>query len=268
MGRKDILIAIIVLTAIIILFIIAMNPNTRYNNLCVNQTEWDNIINTRQENKNFVLEDIEFNNYNLIIDENNSKLYYSLINNNKTKYNPNVNFSSKEDNVKIAILSDEITDEKIQSNYELKIMIYNSSEYRIYNLVCTNLPMLNISYKEQNTKKHKNIPMELYLFNNLSNSPNRIIKSLGKFKMNENNYIFFLDVMTPGNNIRENKISILNMKPSSKYILTQISQDTNQERMGHPVELFINNEYKGIYYLEFMMEKEPIWEMVWRDCMF
>ena len=65
--------------------------------------------------------------------------------------------------------------------------------------------------------------------------------------------------MSPGKNIRDNKISILNMKPNSEYILTAVTNneensieesiDTNKEPKSNRVELFINNEYKGMYTL-------------------
>ncbi|MBQ9297847.1 MAG: hypothetical protein IJ223_02235 [Clostridia bacterium] len=255
MSRNKILIPIIILTAIIILIIIILNPSTRFNKISISETKWNNIISSRTENKNLILRDLEFNDYNLVIDEKNNTVYYSLINDNKTKYNPIVSFKSKNQNIKIAILSDEITDNKVQNNYKFKIMIYNDKEYHIYNLVCTELPIVNIRYKEKVGIKQKNIPMEIYVFNNLSNTPNRIAISNGKIKIDENNYIFSLNMTTPGKNIRENRISILNMKPNSEYILKPVdSQEENVagQPKNHRVELFINNEYQGVYSLEYI----------------
>lgn len=63
--------------------------------------------------------------------------------------------------------------------------------------------------------------------------------------------MFSLNKLTPGKNIRENKISILNMNPNSEYKLTIINnEEENENYKGQRVELFINDEYKGIYYLE------------------
>ena len=258
MKRKKILIPIIIFTAIIIFLIIFLNPSHRYNKISGAENKWNSIKDARTENDNLVLEDIEFNDYNLIIDKNNNTLYYSLVNDSKNKYNPKITYRTIDKNVKIAILSDEITDEKVKSDYKFKIMIYNDEEYHIYDLICTDLPLLNIKYKEDVGNKQKNIPIEIYLFNNLSNTTNKITLSSGKLKINEGSLSFSLNKTSPGKNVRDNKISILNMKPNSEYTLTQVMNkeseniDTSGEPKNHRVELFINNEYKGIYLLGYI----------------
>ena len=250
MDRRKILIPVIVFTAIIIILIIALNFSHKYNKLIINESKWNSIKASRIQNKNLVLEDIKFNDYKLIIDEKNDTLYYSLINDSSNKYNPDISYNANNKNVKLAVLSDEITDEKVKSNYLFKIMIYDEKEYHIYNLKCTNLPILSISYNINEEIKQKNIPMEMYLFDNLSNIPNKITISSGKLKLIEDNYIFSLHMLTPGKNKRDNKLSILNMKPNSEYILTAINDvSENGINRKHIVELFLNNEYKGVYSL-------------------
>ena len=263
MNRMKIIIPVIIFTAIIIILIIMLNPSHEYNKLIVSESKWNSIIEFRIENKELVLEDIKFNDYKLIIDEKNNTLYYSLVNDSQNKYNPDVSYSSNNKNAKLAILSDVITDEKVKNNYQFKIMIYDEKEYHIYNLKCTDLPILNISYDKNEEVKQKNIPMEMYLFDNLSNIPNRITISSGKLKMNEDNYIFSLHMLTPGKNKRDNNLSILNMKPNSEYSLTKLDnsklqEDTdNIENKKNRVELFLNNEYKGVYSLGYLDEKIP-----------
>ena len=81
--------------------------------------------------------------------------------------------------------------------------------------------------------------------------------------MNEDNYIFSLHMLTPGKNKRDNNLSILNMKPNSEYSLTKLDnsklqEDTdNIENKKNRVELFLNNEYKGVYSLGYLDEKIP-----------
>ena len=139
-------------------------------------------------------------------------------------------------------------------------MIYDDKNYHIYDLICTDLPILNIRYKEEVEKKKKNIPMEIFVFNNLANTPNKITISNGKLKINEDGYVFALNMTSPGKNKRDNKISILNMKPNSEYILTEIQAEeteiieNDKEPRNHRVELFINNEYKGIYSLKYLLK--------------
>ena len=256
MSRKKILISVIIFTSLITILIILLSPSHRYSKLSINESKWNSLKESRTESKNLVLTDIKFNDYKLIIDENNNNLYYSLVNDSSNKYNPKVSYSTNNKNVKLAVLSDNITDEKVKSNYQFKIMIYNEKEYHIYNLKCTDLPILNISYNKAIEINQKNIPMEIYLFDNLSNIPNKITISSGKVKMEEENYIFSLHMLTPGKNKRDNRISILNMKPNSAYILTPISNEAENEiNRNSRVELFLNNEYKGVYYLGYIDEK-------------
>ena len=59
-------------------------------------------------------------------------------------------------------------------------------------------------------------------------------------------------MLTPGKNKRDNKLSILNMKENNQYVLTVVKSDLENNR----VELFLNNEYKGVYYID-ERNKEP-----------
>ena len=256
MSKRKIFVSVIIFTVVIVILIIALNPIHKYNRYFISESKWKAIQESRIENKNLVLEEIKFNDYKLIIDENSNTIYYSLINDSQNKYNPNVSYSTNSKIANLAILSDEITDEKVKSNYQFKIMIYNEKEYHIYNLKCTDLPILNISYNSNEEINQKNIQMEMYLFDNLTNIPNKITISSGKVKMNENNYIFSLHMLTPGKNRRENRISILNMKPNNEYVLIPINNESgNEGNINHRVELFLNNEYKGIYSLGYTDEK-------------
>lgn len=251
MNRNKKLIPIIIFTAVIIFCLIVLHPNIRYKNLNVNETKWNSIIESRIKNEKLILTDIEFNDYKLIIDKSSNIIYYSAVNNSKNKYNPSVGYSINTKNTKLAFFKDEITDEKVKSNYKFKVMIYNDKEYNLYDLICTDLPIVNIRYREDIEDKSKKMLMEIFIFNNLSNTTNKVSISRGKLKISENNYMFSLNKLTPGKNIRENKISILNMNPNSEYKLTIINnEEENENYKGQRVELFINDEYKGIYYLE------------------
>lgn len=235
--------------------IVLFNPSTQYSKLCVNDDMWNSIKSSRKESENLILEDIEFNDYNLIIDKSNNTFYYSLVNDSPNKFNPSVRYKSNNANTKIVILSDEINNEKVKSNHTFKIMIYNEKEYRIYDLKCTDLPIVDIQYEGNDIEKRN--PMKIYVFNNLSNTPNRITTSNGKFKAMGNNFAFSLNMITPGNNKRDNRISILNMRPSSEYILTPTNENSENKNgpKGQRVELFINGSYVGTYSLGYMQER-------------
>ena len=97
--------------------------------------------------------------------------------------------------------------------------------------------------------------MKMYLFDNLSNLPQKITISSGKIKIDEKKYVFSLHMFTPGKNKRDNRISILGMKPNSEYILTSVNYNLeNDINKNNRVELFLNNEYKGVYDLYYIDE--------------
>ena len=242
MDRNKVLIPVVIFTLIIIALIIIFNPSSNLKKLSVSESLWNSIIEDRKANNNLVLKDIKFNDYILIIDEKNNTLYYSVINEGNNKYNPSVSYTANAKKVKLAILEDVISDNILNNKY--KLMIYNDKEYHIYNLKITNLPILNISYNENEDIKQNNIPMEMYLFDNKTNKPNKITISSGKIMTKGNSYLLYLQMLTPGKNKRDNRISILNMKPSNEYILTPI---INENYVNNRVELFINDEYKGVY---------------------
>lgn len=253
MNRKKVLIPIVILTIVILILVFKLNISYRYNSLSIDEVEWNNIINNKNESNTIRLNSIEFDGYSLIINERTSTIYYSLINSSSTKYNPSIRYTTNEKDANIAFFTDEITDEKIINDHEFKLMIYTKNEYKEYSLVCTDLPVLNISYKSNNKK---NTPVRIYLFDNLTNTPRKVIISDGRLKEIDEGYILNLDMLTPGKNVRENSISIFNMKPKSNYILNKeseitfnLSKNKEQNSNSHKLLLFINNEYKGIYYL-------------------
>ena len=256
MKRVKVLIPVIILTVFIIILIILLNPSKRYQKLFINESKWESLQESKTSNDNLKLERIEFNEYNLVIDEASDTIYYSIVNDNQTKYNPNVSFESNEDNVKLAILEDEITDEKVHSDYSFKLMIYNKQYYHIYNLVCTDFPIVNIVY-DTNTdiEKTKNIDVDISVFDNMEQSGKRITNSKGELDIQEidgkKEYKLKLTTVSPGRNERKNHLSIFSMDPHNEYLLTKENEIPVDNPIDAPrdfkVELFINNEYQGQY---------------------
>ncbi|MBR1936244.1 MAG: hypothetical protein IJ842_00975 [Bacilli bacterium] len=255
MNRKKILIVIIFFTILIITGLLIITRTDSYNSLSISQEKWDSILEKRKENLTLEIENIRFNEYDLIVDNSNSKLYYSIINDNDSSYNPSVSYKTN-NKTKLVVLKDELDESKI-GDYEFKIMIYNNSSYRTYRLVCTRFPILNITNKDkENDSSKQSILMQMYFFDNLKNSSNRILRSDGILNIeNNNNYKMHLEVLSPGRNIRDNVISIMGMEPSSRYDLTKINsiqENRFKNEDKHIIELFIDNKYKGLYKIEVM----------------
>lgn len=290
MNRKILLIIILAISILGILIVLMLNPQIKFDDLCINEDKWNSIVSSRSS-ANLSLKNIKFNDYELIIDDENSKIYYSVIKNSTNKFSPSVSYTANTHNTKVAILEDEITEDKIMNNHEFKVLLYDNNTYRIYGLYCTSFPMLNIVYDEQNANGNKNIPMNMYLFSNFDNGINRVVRSEGTISENEGedgviNYNFSLKMTTPNNKKRDNVISLLHMRPNSEYYLNAINIGENdsplkkdmkgpkekldrvedrkmisgddmmpfKEKNEQRVELFINNEYIGLYSLSYNLE--------------
>ena len=242
MNKKWLLISILGISVLTIIIILVLTHKTKYNKLIVSEEKWNNIISDRINSTSIELESIKFNDYNLLIDNENSIIYYSVVNT-KNKYNPSIKYST---NKKTSIvINDSITDEKLEQTGVLKIMIYNDNEYRIYTLVATNYPILNMIYNENTNNKTK-IPIEIELFDNHIDSPQRIVKSTGKLRViNENReYSFSLIKESLGHNKRENHISIFGMGKRNEYVIKKVNNTNMNEKY---VQVFINNKYNGLY---------------------
>ena len=241
MKKKNEQIFLIVMALTIIIFISVINPRLRYSKYAVNSTMWNNIIERRKDNHYLRINSMKFNGYSLIIDNTDRKLYYSVINEDKNKYNPLVIFKTTDKNAKLAILRDDITKDKVRFNHEFQMMVYNDSQYAIYKLICTDVPMLNIITKSDDLNSG-----EIFLFDNLTNKTNRVIMSDAKIDKDGDIYKISLEVETQGKNVSENKVSLFNMFPQSNYILEPAKRTTK----GNILEMFVNNSYIGLYKLE------------------
>lgn len=224
-----------------------ITSSTRYNKLIISEEKWNDIISSKNRSTSLSLKRIKFNDYNLLIDEENSIIYYSVINNSK-KYNPSVYYVATDNKLNI-VFNQKITEDKLEKNNTFKVIIYDENNYREYLLVITNYPILNVNYKGKINNK-KSVDVDLELFDNHKNVRQRVLKSLGKLKIIEENneYSFSLIEKSLGNNKRENHISILGMEKHNEYIL---KAQSNINENGRYVQFFINNKYKGLYLIDY-----------------
>ena len=222
------------------------------------------------------INNIKMNDYSLIIDDVENCIYYSMIDK-TSKYNPTVIYNV-DNNAKIAI-NEEITEEKVNNNYNFKLMVYDDTKYHIYNFVVTTLPIINILYDEDIVKTER-IKANLYLFDNRNNSHKNVMSSNAILNIIDNgnekkDYSFSIIYESLGKNERENNLSVLGMQKHSEYLLNSLFDDSEKVREvfstnlwnniskvkndnSNFVELFINNHYVGLYSLGFNTEKDSI----------
>ena len=233
MNRKWLFGIILSIVIISILIIIINIKSTKYNKYVISNDEWNKIASTRVLNTNIKIDNIRFNDYSLSLDKKSNTFYHNY--SNKDNYNPSVDYIANE-KVKIAF-SNKISEDNI------KIIIYNDKYYNEYSLVLTQIPILNIKYKE--TKEEiKHVFVDVTLYDNRIDTSQKVIKSDGKLTLIENNTDYYLSLKQEslGHNERDNNISIFGMDRHDKYVLSKTNINNNKS-----VLLFIEDEYKGIY---------------------
>ena len=131
-------------------------------------------------------------------------------------------------------------------------MLYNDNEYRVYKLVATRYPILNVTYK--GVVNDSKVDIELYIFDNYVNSSRRVLKSDGVLRIidDDQEYGFSLKKESLGHNIRNNPVSIFGMEKQSEYLIRVTDISNKNEKY---VNFFINNEYKGIYIFGYKKER-------------
>lgn len=243
MNKKWLFGIILVLTVLAIVVILLLTASTKYKKLTISEDKWNSIINNRNLSTSISLENIKFNDYNLLIDEEDGIIYYSIVDV-KNKYNPSVEYTLNNKNLKIAI-NKELSDEVLEDTESLKIMIYDDNSYRIYKLVATTYPILNITYKGEVNSTRK-VDIKLEIFDNYIDSPRRVLKSDGVLRIIEEDkeYGFSLKRQSLGHNERENHISVFGMAKQNEYLIKATDTTNAKEKY---VQFFINNKYKGIY---------------------
>ena len=245
MNKKWLYIGIISFTLVLILIILLIKPRSRYDKYIISSNKWNDIISNKNSG-NIKLDSIKFNDYNLLIDEDNSNIYYSIVDSN-SKYNPLVSY--KNNKYKIAF------NNKLTEEGSIQVLVYNDKSYHIYNLIITDMPILNITYKEDKINKRK-IPVDIYLFDNDVETSNKVLKSKGDLSIIKENSEYILALITEslGRNRRENDISIFGMDKHNEYVL-KVSETSDKY-----INLFINNKYVGkcsLKHLERNINNEP-----------
>ena len=251
MKKKIVLLVVIVLlTVLAIVLHFKFQPiGKKYSEMILDSESWNSIVGSRNYNENLSLEEISFNGYRLLLNNDTNMIYYSLIMDSKNKYDPKVSYQANSDNVNLAIFQDEITEDKVKDGHEFSVMIYNETDYRIYHLKCTEYSLIDIRYDTSKDWKKDDRLSDVFVFNNQENSINRIVVSKGYFEIGDEGYYkLALFSLSPGKSKRDSKVQILKLKPSNNYFLEKMNEIREEdEKAGGLVELFINGVPQGIY---------------------
>lgn len=282
--RKPILIlaiAVIILIGLVTAWLSARGKSTfsfpnstlstsSYNDLlseCTKKTSYDFLHNTNSE--------IIFDDEALIVDGN--TCYYSLLTDSKSAYSPliTLKYSSNSHSPNIAF-SGAITDKIISSNTPIPFIIYDDNSYFEYNLVCTTLPVMNITY-EGGSLSDIDTPMSIYMYDNRLEATTHTFVADGLIHIRGNttkNYPKKAFRLTIDN------ADLLGLRSDDDWMLYAIYNDPerirnvfNQNLWKYTcssdnaynietgseyryIELFINGEYHGLYALGYPIDNK------------
>lgn len=279
MKRK--LSMLLIIVAIVVLAINLMKEKGNfYSELCVSEEKMQEIIENRELSKNVLCSRIMFNEYELMYDVCGNRYFYSLIEEESGSYNPYVEYEANTNNVKIAIVGEEINYNMVSDGREVVILFYTDEVYQISTIAFTTLPLLSINYEgEMEEEDTKNIKFKL--FDNRVDSVRRVTNAIGEIHSRggysrtypKKGYKLTLNTYSVGENQREWDISLLGMRQDGDWVLYAAYNDQEKIRNVFStrlwkdscatnncckvengteyryVELFINGEYWGLYAL-------------------
>ena len=280
-------IILLVLSIFLCVFSILWNIGTeRYNDRIVNAEEFENIISLRTELGGLV-DEILFDEEPLFCDEKNNTYYYSLVKGSPSSNNPYIKLATH-NNLKIAFLNQKITEDMIKNDVTIDFIVYTDQYYYQYRLKCTTLPIMSILCQEK--IKSESVDMNMVLFDNRPDVLNRFIASDGTIHTRgastlghpKKSYRLSLSQTSPGKNKRNNSVSLLGMRQDDDWLLYSaydestkvknvfssnlwekscaanngIGADTGMEYRY--LELFVNNEYCGLYALGFPIDSKQL----------
>lgn len=287
MNKRILRVLLLVITAATaVCFFVYFNYERSFSSLAISQSEYNTIKSARREKKDLA-ETVSFNGYPLFYDETGRCYYYSLIEESRYSHDPGVSWNNKK--VKICFDHVQITDEMIHQNERIKMLVYDDRYYGEYDIVCTNLPLINIEVNDE-IQKETRTDMKFTLFDNRKGAVHRMISSDGKINVKGHTTAsydkksfrlrFFQESL--GGNTRQNDLSLLGMRRDDDYILYAGYNDQEKIRnvfncrlwydvnagdnsLGIKngmyykyVELFMNGEYWGLYALGFPIDAKQM----------
>ena len=226
---------------------------------------FDKYIEDRSETEDTLLKYITFDDRSLIYD-NSTNTYYLIVSNN----NPTIKYRSYNKHVKVKF-NTYITDNMIEKNEKLKMLIYTKDKYSIIDIVLTKLPIISINYDVIGDIYS---PMDFKLYDNVTS---KVVESKGKIRLRgalSKEYpkkSFRLSLSKNGVN---NKVSLLNLRLDDDWILysaysdpekvrnvfcSELWYETDNSGVRYKyVELFINGSYSGLYALGYPVDKKTV----------
>lgn len=293
MSKKSLSVLLVIISIVLLTFVgsfsDALNKND-FNSLQKSNTQIQDIIKDKKQTESELVDEIYFDGNKLFLDKTTDTLFYSLVEGSNTAYNPKVSWIGN--GVKVIIEDKQITDNLIENNESIEITTYKDNKYHTYNLKCTTLPLINIDVNMDSLNKEdeellvfKEIKMNFEIFDNRKDVNQRHYKYDGKINVRGNATKWYakkgfkLELKTIEVEEQKQQISLLGLRQGKDYILYAAHND--QEKIRNVFssnlwyescaknnsfgldngmyykycELFLNNEYWGLYALGFPIDE-------------
>lgn len=282
--RAGIVVLLLSFALLIYLTCFRGNP-VRLSECMISGEQISQLTQNRQKSEEQLMDGLSFDGEALFFDIENDTFYYSLVEGNSSAYDPYVIQKSEYDSVSVAFFGETITEETIKNNQSIKMIAYDDSYYREYELKCTTLPMMNITCEEEIATEV--VAMSMTLFDNRQGATQKMtfsdgmIRTRGASTRNYPKKSFRLSLLQEslGANNRNNKISLLGMRQDEDWILYPAYNDSEKIRNVFSsnlwkytcakdnsfgidngmefkyIELFMNGEYWGLYALGYPIDE-------------
>ena len=272
-----------------ILFFTAVHSQDsfHFSQLNISSAELQHIQSSRKQTERELLNRLTFNNYPLFYDELKSRWFYSVDKNTPIS-DPTVGYSSENKNVRIAF-SGEISPGK-----DIFFIAYTDSEYKVYTLVTTTLPLIRIENPDQDYLTGINLeavyPIQFTLYDNRPDALYPFVQSDGTIHIRgeisrffeKKNFRIQLTTRGTGKEIQENPIPLLGLRQDGDWLLYSAYNDQEKIRNVFSsnlwmescaednsfglkngmeyrfVELFWNNSYCGLYALGYPIDAQQV----------
>ena len=256
-SYKRILLLLLIIVIICLVFFYKLGLSFSFKNVY-------EIKNSRVENKDLIKE-LKINGIDAIYDKNNNVFYYNISDKYKSsKYVLNLNL----DNYKYILPNHKTNIIKVDYNQNIDVIIYDDQYYYETKIIITNLPLISINTDEEITVN--DINSDFKFINNSSkqryiNGNIKIhIRGASSLALAKKSYRinFYDDTYSNKANIHirdfyyDNSFILLSVyrDPSkirdnlATHLWNDISNDFKDSNVNSKyVELFINNEYEGLY---------------------
>ncbi|MBQ2946749.1 MAG: CotH kinase family protein [Bacilli bacterium] len=257
---KLIVLVLLIVLLIIILFYEIFGTNLSY--LSSREIKENRILNTN------LITQLKINNVDAIYEKNTNTFYYTI----PSKYENNLYILNLnlEDGFKYKIIDETLNIIKVNYTKEINVIIYNDKYYFETKIQLTNLPLINILSEDEITSN--DTKTQFNYFNNTNTKKTINLNSLINIRGSTSKWFdkkSYKINFTNKSYTDEKDINIENFYNGDSLILDAVYRDPSKIRnvlcielwnnisndfsnvniYSEFVELFINNEYKGLYVL-------------------